>query len=241
IVGSNYPVNPSFLDRAPNLTKIDMNGDVLWSKSYVYNLWYESPRVESISLMKDSGFAILGEIVTGNFEEEVVVIHSDKNGNLVWSKRIGSTFYYVDDYCASIISSSDGGVIYCGRIFNNNTNNGDACIVKISVSGEIVWSYSYGEAYFESGIVILETGDGGFLISGEQEIDSSYTGYPMIFKIDSIGNMLWAKRYEDSLRINDLIALEDGFAGCGYENFEALLLKFDNEGNMLWNKQFEFT
>ncbi|HZY47098.1 MAG TPA: hypothetical protein VFE96_04805, partial [Candidatus Bathyarchaeia archaeon] len=102
----------------------------------------------------------------------------------------------------------------------------------------------FGAAY-----AVQQTSDGGFVLAGElsYSVSSSYTQSEiLVFKIDSIGTLVWqhvyaisADTYPESLELTS----DGGFiiGGSVYTNgagFSVLLLRLDSTGNPQWARTY---
>ncbi len=121
----------------------------------------------------------------------------------------------------------------------------DFWLVKVDSSGNHEWNQTYGEAYFDHALSVVETSDGGYALAGVSE--SSGAGYSdfWLVKVDSSGNHLWNQTYGGALweEAECVVETSDGgYALAGFtESFGAgfadfWLVKTDAAGNMLWNK-----
>jgi hypothetical protein len=67
----------------------------------------------------------------------------------------------------AIFSTSDGGFVVTGYFVNTaNSNNGqDVFLIKLDASGKVSWSKSFGGTGNDEGVDVIQTTDGGYLIS----------------------------------------------------------------------------
>lgn len=144
----------------------------------------------------------------------VILINS--LGDKIWDKRFGGTEH---DVLTSSIQTNDGGFLLGG--YSRSDNGGDKSqpiwgvigipdywIVKIDGNGNKQWDKSYGGTDEDKLFSILQTNDGGYVLGGSSDSDSSGDksqngwGYPVpyaydywIVRIDSLGNKLWDRRF----------------------------------------------
>ena len=158
------------------------------------------------------------------------------------------------EYIESTIETSDGGYLVGGyfnsrninigdyTINNRNTNN-EGIVIKYDKDNNVEWSRTIGgdlDDYVKS---VVETTDGGYLLSGyfnSATIDlgdniilnnssstSTYEG--MIVKLNSKGDIEWAKSISGNSNeyIYKIIESEDdGFVICG--DFDSSVVNFEN-------------
>ena len=88
-----------------------------------------------------------------------------------------------------------------GDITDKTGNDNDFWLLKVSKTGEIIWSKTYGGSEDESAGRITKTNDGGFLLSGfTTSNDGDVSGNEgfqdyWIVKIDAAGSILWEENF----------------------------------------------
>ena len=154
----------------------------------------------------DAGFDI-SDSCRGFFD--IWIIKIDSTGNKIWDKRYGGS---KEDGIGCIIHTKDKGYILCG--FTSSPADGDVSdtcigwsdiwIIKLDSMGNKQWDKRYGGTNAENASWIEPAPGGGYWISGAT---ASPAGYDVsenkygiasdywIFKIDSMGNKLWDKRF----------------------------------------------
>jgi hypothetical protein len=117
----------------------------------------------------------------------------------------------------------------------------------ISSDGNLRWNKTFGGSNDDYLRSLIQTDDGGYVITGETSSYSTGKADIWIIKIDSKGNKLWDKTFggidDDSAYL--LIQTDDGgYAAAGYTfSFGAgkadfWLIKLDSRGNKLWDRTF---
>jgi len=194
---------------------------------------------------KDSGYVIVGNTESfGLGVRNIYVVKLDVSGNLQWTKSIGGSH---SDEGYSIIQTKDGGYAITGETRSvADTANGDVYVVKLSASGNIMWTKTIGGRGEDAGNSIVQTLDGGFAIAGETYSfgDTAY-GDVYVIKLDSAGNIKWTKTiggiYRD-LAYSIIQTNDAGYAIAGRtESFGAggddmYVIKLDAAGNLQWTK-----
>jgi len=116
--------------------------------------------------------------------------------------------------------------------------------IVLSLGG---WSWTYGGAGDDKGWGdLVQTSDGGYVISGDTASLGNSTDYWLI-KVDAAGNMLWNKTYGGAGLENEnaMVQTSDGgYALFGFTNSfgaggqDFWLVKTDSAGTMQWNKTY---
>jgi len=235
-----------YLDGKVWLIKTDSQGNEQWIKKYDRNMYDVGHSVKQTS---DGGYIITG--LTGTFSgstHDLWLIKTDSNGNKQWDKVFDKDG--IGDNGNSILQTSDGGYIICGRANGGDgKRDGDIWVIKTDSSGDIQWDKVFGKGgyYEDEGHSIQQTYDGGYIIIGLTE---SYgpRGYNIwLIKIDSFGNEQWNKvlggwyqEYGYSVKQTSdggfILTGETWSYGAG--GGDLWLVKIDSLGNEQWNKTF---
>jgi hypothetical protein len=112
------------------------------------------------------------------------------------------------DEAVSVVEAADGNYVVFGTtrstdgdLSGRTGTDGDYWLLKISKTGEKIWSKTYGGSDDESAARITHTKDGGYLLSGYATSSdgdvSSNAGFQdyWILKVDSQGNKQWDKSF----------------------------------------------
>lgn len=228
-----------------------------------------SEQGKSIIQTRDGGFAITGYTlsndgdVSGNHGGlDMWVAKTDDLGNIVWKKCLGGTY---DDQGNSIIQTTDGGFLIAGYTYSNDGDvsglhlysGPDAWLVKLDSNGNLLWQKCLGGSGGEIANSIIETDDGGFILTGSASSNDGdllgnkiYQGSDIwIVKLDYSWNIQWQRCVGGNSQEsgNSIIQCSDkGYAIVGQttsndgdiKNFHGLVdmyvLKLDLFGNIQW-------
>jgi hypothetical protein len=129
-------------------------------------------------------------------------------------------------------NTSDGGFM-----MGATTGNNLIWLTKIDSTGNIEWSYAYGEGNSWGVNGLSQTSDNGYIVTGKINDDV------FLAKFSSIGNFEWIKLFGgDNLdNGNDVIQTTDGgyfiigtSKSYGDGHYEPLLIKTDSAGDIQW-------
>lgn len=140
----------------------------------------------------------------------------------------------------------DGGVLLCG-----DTNDGvqsDAFLIKTDSAGTLQWFRDYGTPTLQEGAISVDRApSGGFFVGGEKDA-SPGIDQPWLFRVDSIGNMLWQHVYGPAVGNSPnahLRTLADSncvfassFPTDAIGNYLMCMVKVDTAGTTLWEKTY---
>jgi hypothetical protein len=188
------------------LVKLNSSGILEWEKSLGGT---GADTGHSIDLTSDGGYIVAGKSasndgdVSGNQGElDYWIVKLSSTGDIEWEKTYGGTN---SDVPYSVVQASDGGYIVAGwtRSFNGditvNQGKSDYWIIKLSSIGDLEWQKTYGGSEIDFGYSIINTSDGGFMVSGSSEsmdgdVTTNYGNADCwILKLSSLGIIEWEK------------------------------------------------
>jgi hypothetical protein len=164
--------------------KTDSIGNTLWAKTYGGPV---RDQVSSIQQTSDNGFILAGwtqSFGTGN--GNVLLIKTDGNGNILWTKVYGGSGPNAD-LAYSIRLTNDGGYILAG-------SGEGVFLIKTDSIGNILWSKNYGGSGGAAvGFDARQTVDGGYVATGWT--NGFEGGQPKLYllKTDSAGFLQWSE------------------------------------------------
>ncbi len=233
LIQSDY-INYNYHDT--ELTKFDSLGNVQWSKKYVTGAMGVNCGVETL----DSAYLFVGYLKE-SWEQynNMFLIKTDLQGNILWTKTIGPP-----GACAGykILKTWDGGYVIGGLSIQYGPGTNAYYMVKVDANGSPVWGRTYGYLATDQLRTMVVTKDKGFLMAG---YTNSFGGHqnPLLVKTDSLGNILWAKHYQNntqSLLLYDAIETVEGdiLVSGGKLSFSTsfgtYLMRVNSLGNIKW-------
>jgi hypothetical protein len=115
------------------LLRVNSAGSMLWYKTF-NDTMFSSPEVNVIQSL-DNGF-----LATASLSTSIIAIRTDSIGDTLWIKNLTSTELQSIN---SIVQTSDSNFILGGYIGNPNTSNQKVLLVKMSGSGDTLWTRTY--------------------------------------------------------------------------------------------------
>ncbi len=198
----------------------------------------------SIARTSDGGYIVSGSTrsndgdVSGNHGgTDFWVVKISGSGTIQWQKTLGGTGI---EYNRSIVQTSDGGYAVAGYTFSNdddvsgNHGGGDMWVVKVSGAGVLQWQRTLGGSGIESGRSIVQTSDGGYVVTGYTEsnnddVSGNHGGGDIwVVKLNATGVLQWQRTLggtgsESTLSI--VQTSDAGYAVAGFTN--------SNDGNVI--------
>ncbi|MBL0339740.1 MAG: T9SS type A sorting domain-containing protein [Bacteroidetes bacterium] len=136
----------------------------------------------------------------------------------------------------NLANTADGGLVTCGTASIGAT--ADAYIVKISSAGVVQWKKTYGTSLIETGKYIIQTSDGGYLMTGTIRLTNLNEDI-LLVRTDVNGDTLWTRSYGNANNDygNSVIELPSGnflvTGSCVIGSTKATVLRLDASGNLL--------
>ncbi|NNV56759.1 T9SS type A sorting domain-containing protein [Limnovirga soli] len=182
------------------------------------------------------------------------ILFAQNAPRIVWQKTFGGAG---NDSLVAILPTNDGGFIMSGHsnsnAFGDKTQNSynntlDYWVIKTNSKGKIQWSRTLGGTGIDNDPVVIQTGDGGFLVGGtsismlsgdktEDAINGSNDYW--VVKLDKNGVTQWNNTIGSIQResLNALAQASDGtyrIAGNSWSNFPGDDKRDANRGSSLW-------
>lgn len=171
------------------LVRIDHEGNKIAHHTYGGN---DNEMGNAIISTKDGGFLLGGYSYSySKGSLDAWVVKTDANGEQQWHKSFGQES---TDEAFSLLELADGSFMMAGYVdiyepndeyINISKTANEALVVKLSVSGEVVWEKLIGGDKNQKAFSIIESNDGGFVVVGSTDEGSSTDA--LVFKLNSMG------------------------------------------------------
>ena len=231
----------------------------------------------SVKRTADGGYITAGYSQSNDFDInfktndsfDILVAKFSFNNTLEWQKTFGGA---EDDRGAEIVQTLDGGFAVLGfsksadRDVSANAGAQDFWLVKLSNNGTLVWEKSFGFSGADYGTTLLETEEGGFLITGVLDVSASggqgnakttivnhAGGDFWVLKLNQKGELEWSKYYGGSFTDTPLGVVktaDNGFILVGSSDsndvdiknnkgsYDFWVIKISSKGVLVWEKSF---
>ena len=231
----------------------------------------------SVKETSDGGFITAGYSQSNDFDInfktnesfDILVSKFSFDSTLKWRKTFGGS---EDDRAADIVQTLDGGFAVLGFSkssdlnVSENAGSQDFWLVKLSNNGTLLWEKSFGFSGADYGTTLLETEEGGFLITGVLDVSASNGqgiaknkmvthagGDFWALKIDAAGIVEWSNYYGGSFTDTPLgvvATADNGFIVVGSSDsndvdiknnkgsYDFWVIKISSKGTLVWEKSF---
>ena len=224
------------------LIKTDSSGNEIWNNTFGGS---ELDRGRNGEQTTDGGYIIVGyteSYSSGN--SDVWLIKTNSNGDEEWNWTFGGSD---DDYGLCIQQTTDGGYIIVGFRYFSGPEYHDIWLIKTDSYGNMEWDKTFDITTHNYGYSIQQTSDGGYIITGYIYFPEDQNFDIWLIKTDSIGNLLWDKKYgktgyDSGLSVKQ--TSDGGYILTGYTesygvgNGDVWLIKTDPNGGEEWNRTF---
>ena len=172
-----------------SLTKLDFDGNEIWTKLYSKNVETENARLYFQSIAEDNGSLIVGGqgdldgISTSSVD--VLLVKTNLDGEIYWQKEIDIQGASSELFTKVIVT--DNGYLLMVNALNNGSNV--YFIIKVDKNGNLIWSKRYGKQNYVRGNDILITPANIFVV-GETNGFGAGNDDILIVKTDLDGNGL---------------------------------------------------
>lgn len=182
--------------------------------------------------------------------------------DVAWQFDFGGS---LNDELRDIQLTPDGNLIASGYAestdgdITNQHGDGDFCLLKTNLDGNIIWQKSYGGSEEDLGRSVLLCSDGGFILTGKEksndgDVTNNHGDYDFwVIKTDAAGNLQWQQSYGGSAFDNAYYVYElydgsylvsgftrstNGQVTNQHGNEDYWIVRIDNTGNLIWQKTF---
>jgi hypothetical protein len=220
--------------------KLAADGSVQWEKAYGGSGYYT---FNSICRTADDGF-----LMTGGDGLDVWLIKTNGLGEIEWQKMVGTA---ATDYASTVCQASDSGYFVVGHtvMYGVDNANADVWVIKVSAQGDVVWQKTYGTGGWDWWASAEATSDGGCVIAAREDAAGDGRDVVLVFKIDSLGAVLWQKTYQgvgyDDCKATSIRRTDDGgFVVAGWLNMisqssvDMFVFKLGATGTLEWAKSY---
>ncbi|MDD1741962.1 MAG: hypothetical protein LUQ47_01395 [Methanotrichaceae archaeon] len=224
------------------LLKVSESGNELWSKvlgGAGEDIGY------AVHESQNGGFILAGSTDSyGIGKERLWLLKVDANGSILWNRVFGGFVSSSGDGAWSTDETADGGVVAVGYTQSMGAGGKDLWLIKTDSAGNKIWDRLFGGSKDDVGMSLVQTREGGYVITGRTKSFGSGGDDIWLLKVDDQGREQWNMTFggqNDDVGLQ-VLELEDGYAITGRtESFgakKAFLLKIGTRGQKVWEKTY---
>ncbi len=120
------------------IVKFNKYGQKVWKKSFGSE---DEEQFNTITLTQNNEYIVAGSIKSAYGKNDALIMRIDKNGNLLWQKKIGGN---ADDEIQSIIVDKDN-FIAAGYTTDIASNDKQMWLLKIAADGTLIGDFATGK------------------------------------------------------------------------------------------------
>lgn len=225
------------------LVKVDALGKMQWDDTFGgsgEDVGY------SVSQTGDGGYVVAGTTKSyGMGSEYLWLMRTDSNGTRLWDRTFGGFVSSSGDGAWSVVESKDGGYIITGYTKSFGAGGKDLWLIKTDSQGMKLWDRTLGGSKDDVGMSVVQTRDGGYVVTGRTASYGSGKDDIWLIKTDLDGKEQWNRTFGGSADDVGIQVLEtlDGYVITGRTESEgpnerAFLLKTDLSGKRQWEKVY---
>ncbi len=162
----------------------------------------------------------------------------------LWTRTYGGSG---QDRARSVCETSDHGFIIAGTTNSFGAGARDVYVIRTDPYGDTIWTRTYGGEEWEQGASILQSADGGYVITGYTYSFGAGSSDLYLLMTNSTGDTVWTRTYGGENWDSGIVvrhATDGGYIilgdtesfGSGYRDI--WLLKTDEVGDTLWTKTY---
>ena len=111
----------------------------------------------------DGSHIIVGSTESyGAVGDDLWLFKAAGDGSMTWSRHYGGDG---NESGLNVIATVDGGYAVVGATTSYGAGEEDIWLIKTDSEGNMQWNQTYGGIYDDEGWMLLQTSDGGYLIS----------------------------------------------------------------------------
>jgi hypothetical protein len=212
------------------LIKTNAAGDTMWTR--VFGGTYMDAAY-SVQQTNDGGY-VLGGISSSFGSFDAYVVKTNASGDTIWTRTYGGSS---TEFGQSIQQTQDSGYIVSGYSVSFGDSS-QVYLVKTNVSGDTMWTRTYGGARNEDGYSVRQTQDGGYIVAGATNSFGAGLQDVYLLRLNASGDTLWTRTYGGSStdvgksvqQTSDMGYIVAGHSSS-YGAMQVYLIKTDAEGN----------
>ena len=224
--------------------KTDPAGEPIWQKSF------DTPGPEHVFDLietRDGNYTLLLSTQHPQTQRtQALVMQIDRYGQTMWARRFGGE-KPGGDQLRALVQAADGGFALAGFTGSRGKGQQDIWLLRLDAVGQQVWERTYGTRQSEMAHALIQTRNGGFVLGGSMQSQTSNGRDFCLLRTDRHGRGLWRKvvPHSGSQAIEQLVEMpQGGYLAAGWGRAEpsgsvdGKLWRFSASGAVTWGRDY---
>lgn len=234
-------------------TKFDAQGNTAWTKTYTD---LGDGYVQNVRTLPGGGFVFIYNAAANAGEDTSTegIVFCGTDGSVLKAYSYGQPGILGNLYVTETgdIFTVGGGAFSNGApasTANTGDENSDACIMKFSSGGALLYAKKFGGANYDCATGAVWAKDMGLVVSVSTQSSDGDIKLPngvkagsapmsLLVCFDGNGQEKWQYFEQGRMSYNKLLATAAGVAVSGYKDGKPFLMKLGADGVKLWNADF---
>jgi hypothetical protein len=226
------------------VSMFDTSGTHLWTKTFGgilddYGLW--------VTRTGDGGFVMTGRTSSyGAGNNDAFLSRFDSSFGHLWTVTLGGSG---EDYGVSVIETQGGDLVLTGYTTSTGQGSWDILLAKFDDLGTHLWTRVFGGTGDDRSLSLIETEDGGYLLTGRSSSFGAGANDAFLSKFDAAGTHQWSRSvggtghdygYSVATGISGdiYVAGYTSSYGSGAGGWDISFSRFTSSGTHLWTRTF---
>ena len=212
----------------------------VFEKSYEVEINNKFSYISQLALLSDSSY-IFSTTAYDNSDNFLLIGKIDYFGNILWVKQVNDSFQISQ---ANFAISGSNEIYLAYSAINGNPFRNYSVVVKMDLSGNLIWSKSYGDSTRNQYCEHIFFTPTSIYLAGETSSSSPYDLY--VIKLDTAGNYNWGLTYDaggidylrDAKQLSNGNILLSGLTRDSLNHHFNSIFRIDTNGAIVWNKRY---
>ncbi len=222
------------------LVKMDLNGNVVWEKTYGSSLEEEGVRIIETS---NGDYMLVGAVKNNSIYRDFYLVRVNKKGEQLWEQNYGGD---LDDIPTDIIELADGSFTITGGTQSYGAGSIDLILLKIDGDGMQIGQRVYGGVDLDFGTRFAPTLSDEIMLLGFTNNFGEGDRDFYLLKIDNQGDTIFSKTYGGSaydepksiVQLHNGNYLLHGHSASTRPEHDVLSFVVNQSGDVIWQKEF---
>lgn len=175
------------------ISKLNDTGGVVWSKTYPG--LNKNEMANNFCYDNSGNLLVVGSAQAIYQNNDLFILKLDANGDTLWTKSVSGNGYEV---CSNIVNVGNNNFVICSSSGYLTNPLGITTISQTDANGNFNLLTNFQSMNPYSGDWMIKTTDNNLLLTGSQT-DSVGNSPCYLTKMDNSGNLLWTKKFGNSL------------------------------------------